>query len=310
MTLVLGTWIHASKLSISYTHMTIHPYTHACIHTYAHIYMHTYISIHLQQGKDLQHQLNSNSSTYANLERGWVSTHPQAMLPSGWWSKLQLCTRQMDIYIHIHTYTRLNISHRGSLFCLFAYIHESTQYTHTCIHTPHTHRSEPRIVTTSFLCKFMTHLYTHTYTHTYTQVKTSYRNNFFYQFMTLSHRAFMNNARNPGIFLVRLIMYTGLGAMVVGSRNSYVCIHMYTYVCVCMQAWLVCIILEVWSLGLTLYVNIVDFVMKLSMLVSCNCPCLFQKLSMFVLRNCPCSFHAIVHVCTELHDTHKLVDTY
>mmetsp|Transcript_41790 Transcript_41790/g.104472 ORF Transcript_41790/g.104472 Transcript_41790/m.104472 type:complete len:677 (+) Transcript_41790:64-2094(+) len=42
----------------------------------------------------------------------------------------------------------------------------------------------------------------------------AYRNNHFSQLITLSHRAFMNNARNPGIFLVRLIMYFGLGFMV------------------------------------------------------------------------------------------------
>jgi ABC-type multidrug transport system ATPase subunit len=45
-------------------------------------------------------------------------------------------------------------------------------------------------------------------------LSSTYRNGFLSQLLTLSHRAFMNNARNPGIFLVRLIMYFGLGMMV------------------------------------------------------------------------------------------------
>ncbi|EKX38776.1 hypothetical protein GUITHDRAFT_115105 [Guillardia theta CCMP2712] len=39
-------------------------------------------------------------------------------------------------------------------------------------------------------------------------------NGFWSQLLTLSHRAFFNNARNPGIFLVRLIMYVMLCAMI------------------------------------------------------------------------------------------------
>eukprot|EP00960_Hanusia_phi_P009191 265512-Hanusia_phi.AAC.1 len=39
-------------------------------------------------------------------------------------------------------------------------------------------------------------------------------NGFFAQLLILSHRAFFNNARNPGIFLVRLIMYVMLCAMI------------------------------------------------------------------------------------------------
>ncbi|EKX42602.1 hypothetical protein GUITHDRAFT_111286 [Guillardia theta CCMP2712] len=39
-------------------------------------------------------------------------------------------------------------------------------------------------------------------------------NGFLVQLMILSHRAFFNNARNPGIFLVRLIMYIMLCAMI------------------------------------------------------------------------------------------------
>ena len=55
----------------------------------------------------------------------------------------------------------------------------------------------------------------------------NYRNNALNQFLTLSHRAFMNNLKNPGIFLVRLIMYVGLGAMIgfmfwkLGDKYAY-----------------------------------------------------------------------------------------
>lgn len=41
-----------------------------------------------------------------------------------------------------------------------------------------------------------------------------YHNGYLTQFLTLSHRCFLNNAKNPGIFIVRLIMYIGLCAMV------------------------------------------------------------------------------------------------
>lgn len=39
-------------------------------------------------------------------------------------------------------------------------------------------------------------------------------NGFLVQFMVLAERAFLNNAKNPGIFLVRLVMYIGLCLMV------------------------------------------------------------------------------------------------
>lgn len=47
-----------------------------------------------------------------------------------------------------------------------------------------------------------------------TTVTQSKRNGWLTQFSVLSGRAFMNNALNPGIFLVRLIMYTGLAFLI------------------------------------------------------------------------------------------------
>eukprot|EP00286_Rhodomonas_abbreviata_P005986 CAMPEP_0181328476 /NCGR_PEP_ID=MMETSP1101-20121128/22742_1 /TAXON_ID=46948 /ORGANISM="Rhodomonas abbreviata, Strain Caron Lab Isolate" /LENGTH=693 /DNA_ID=CAMNT_0023437379 /DNA_START=8 /DNA_END=2090 /DNA_ORIENTATION=+ len=52
-----------------------------------------------------------------------------------------------------------------------------------------------------------------------------YHNSSWVQFYVLAHRAFLNNAKNPGIFIVRLIMYIGLalmvGVMFLGLGNKF-----------------------------------------------------------------------------------------